>query len=59
MLKEKISDVLHDVIGGYTPEKEDIDNNCEYIEYEVESVIPSSEILEELLQVAVKVRNEK
>ena len=58
MLGQKINDAIHEVLGGYTAEEERIDYCNEPIEYSLESIIPSKQILEELLAIATKVQNE-
>lgn len=59
MLRQRINDVIYDVLGGYTSEEESIDYHSEPIEYKLESIIPSKEILEELLATATRVQSEK
>lgn len=59
MLKQGLNEVLYKLVGEYTSEKDDVDNNCEDIEYNVESILPSEKAMQELLKVAAQVRGSK
>lgn len=57
MLKQGLNNILYKMVGEYTSTKDDIDNNCENMEYTVESILPSEQAMEELLKVAENIRN--
>ncbi len=59
MIAQKIDDAIWKVMGGYTPEEEEIGNEENIIQYELESMIPTKEALEEVLAMAMVLRDKK
>ena len=51
--------IVYDVLGGYTQGKEREKKYNEEITYELKSIIPTREALDEMLEIAATFRNEK
>lgn len=51
--------VVCNILGGYSLDSELVDKDNENFEYKLESVIPTKEALDEILDVAAKIRSEK
>lgn len=52
MIPKKVDDVIWKIAGGYTTEREDIDREKSYDNYELTSIVPNKERLDELLRFA-------
>lgn len=54
-----IDKMMYNVLGGYTIDTESVDKNNENIVYELKSIIPNKEALDEILEMAAVIQNEK
>ena len=50
---------IYEILGGYTLESKSVDKNSGDIIYELESIIPNEKILQEFLETAAIIQNEK
>lgn len=49
---------VYNIFGGYTPEVDSVDRDNENITYELKSIIPDNDALDEILEIAAKLQNE-